>query len=162
MWGLKLLYLQWFWSFSISKFARFGNHCIYLSGNPKTTRVTAIRIFITPRKEQKVLKPLSSFIFIKNVCDRVREGEGEANGTIQFSTFPFPPHIRTATFYAVSLSQSLSSVPVPVPLSLRSPFSLPSPQIITPTFYAMSLFLFLFLSLSLSTSTSLPHPILMN
>ena len=43
--------------------------------------------------------------------------------------FPFPPHIRTATFYAVSLSQSLSSVPVPVPLSLRSPFSLPSPQI---------------------------------
>ena len=30
-WGLKLLYLQWFWSCSGSKFARFGNHCIYLS-----------------------------------------------------------------------------------------------------------------------------------
>ena len=69
-------------------------HTRMLDSNPKTTRVTAIRIFITPRKEQKVLKPLSSFIFIKNVCDRVREGEGEANGTksirIQFSTFPIP------------------------------------------------------------------------
>ena len=130
---------------------------VYIYSNPKTTRVTAIRIFITPRKEQKVLKPLSSFIFIKNVCDRVREVERErtmVQSRLEFNLahFPFPPHIRTATFYAVSLSQSLSSVPVPVPLSLRSPFSLPSPQIITPTFYAMSL----------SLSTSLPHPILMN
>ena len=78
-----------------AKICKICHTCtVILISNPKTTRVTAIRIFITPRKEQKVLKPLSSFIFIKNVCDRVREGEGEANGTksirIQFSTFPIP------------------------------------------------------------------------
>ena len=43
--------------------------------NPKTTRVTAIRIFMTPRKGLKVFKPLSSFY--KNICDRVRESESK-------------------------------------------------------------------------------------
>ena len=30
-WGLVLLYLLWFWSFSFPQFARFGNPCMYLS-----------------------------------------------------------------------------------------------------------------------------------
>ena len=53
---------------------------LYIYRYPKTTRVTAIRIFITPRKEQKVSKPLSSCIFIKNFCERAREGRGRGRG----------------------------------------------------------------------------------
>ena len=47
----------------------------YVVSNPKTTRVTAIRIFITSRKGLKVFKPLSNFY--KNICDRVRESESK-------------------------------------------------------------------------------------
>ena len=74
-WGLKLLYLLWFRRENDYKSRCFGNDCIYLSSNPKTTRVTAIRIFITPRKGLKVFKPVSSFY--KNICDRVRESESK-------------------------------------------------------------------------------------
>ena len=49
--------------------------CTFVFSNPKTTRVTAIRIFITPRKGLKFFKPLSSFY--KNICDRVRESESK-------------------------------------------------------------------------------------
>ena len=105
------------------------------------------------KKSQTVVK---LYFYETFLLPNVREGEGKANfvqSQLEFNLahFPFPPHIRRATFYAISLSQSLSSVPVP--LSLRSPFSLPTPQIITPTFYAI------FLSLSLFLSASLPHPI---